>query len=148
MFLKKEVLKKTYFYAKEKHVKNKFIKALADRNNVIVMDMNRDLKESLQKLAAVLKENKNIIIFPEGTRTYSGSLGEFKKFFAILSLEFNVPVIPVSINGAIKALPRGSFFPRPWKKIDVKFLKPVYPANHSYESLTNVVYEALAKEIK
>lgn len=148
MFLKKEILKKTYFYAKEKHVKNKFIKALADRNNVIVMDMNRDLKESLQKLAAVLKENKNIIIFPEGTRTYSGSLGEFKKFFAILSLEFNVPVIPVSINGAIKALPRGSFFPRPWKKIDVKFLKPVYPANHSYESLTNVVYEALAKEIK
>lgn len=147
MFLKKKIFKETYFYAKEKHVRNKLVRALADTNNVIVMDLNKDLKESLQKLAAVLKEKKNIIIFPEGTRTYSGTLGEFKKFFAILSLEFNVPVVPVSIKGAIKALPRGSFFPRPWKKIDVKFHKPVYPKNHNYESLTDAVYQALAKEV-
>ncbi len=117
VFLKNKVMKNTYFYAKEKHVRNKFVKALADRNNVIVMDINKDLKQSLQKLAAVLKDGKNIIIFPEGTRTYTGKIGEFKKFFAILSRELNVPIVPVSINGANHALPRGSIFPRPWKKI-------------------------------
>ena len=146
VFLKNKIMKNTYFYAKEKHVRNKFVKALADRNNVIVMDINRDLKQSLQKLAAVLKSGKNIIIFPEGTRTYTGKIGEFKKFFAILSRELNVPVVPVSINGANHALPRGSIFPRPWKKINIKFLHPIYPEGFNYDSLTNKVQAALEKE--
>ncbi|MHB8579020.1 MAG: AMP-binding protein [Ignavibacteriaceae bacterium] len=147
MFLKNKVMKNTYFYAKEKHLRNPWVKALANRNNVIIMDLNRDLKESLQKLAEVLRKGKNIIIFPEGTRTRTGSLGEFKKSFAILSHELNVPIVPVSIEGAYNALPRGSFIPRPWKKINVKFHKPVYPDGQNYESLVNIVRQRLSKEL-
>jgi long-chain acyl-CoA synthetase len=127
--------KRTYFYAKEKHIRRPWIKFLANRNNIIIMDLNRNLKESIQKMAEVLKSNKNIIIFPEGTRTFNGGLGEFKKTFAILSSELNVPIVPVSIKGAFEALPRGSFFPKPWKKITVEFLDPVYPGQMSYEAL-------------
>ncbi len=147
MFLKNKIMKNTYFYAKEKHLKNRLVRAFANRHNVIVMDINRDLKNSLQKLAALLKSGKNVIIFPEGTRSFSGDLGVFKKSFAILSRELNVPVVPVLIKGAIKALPRGSFIPRPWKKINIKFLKPVYPEEHSYETLINLVYQKLSKEL-
>ncbi len=43
----------TYFYAKEKHVRRPWIKFLANRNNIIVMDMNRDLKTSIQKMGEV-----------------------------------------------------------------------------------------------
>ena len=147
MYLKNKVMKNTYFYAKEKHLRNQWVKAFANRNNVIIMDLNRDLKESLQKLAEVLRKGKNIIIFPEGTRTRTGSLGEFKKSFAILSQELNVPIVPVSINGAYKALPRGSIIPRPWKKINIKFLKPVYPEGQNYDSLVNIVRQRLSKEL-
>lgn len=146
VYLKNKVFKNTYFYAKEKHVRNPIVRAIANRNNVIVMDINKDLKESLQKLAVVLKTNKNIIIFPEGTRSQTGKLGEFKKAFAILSSELNIPVVPVSINGAIKAMPKGSIFPRPWKKINVKFHKPVYPEGHSYDTLTELVISRLSGE--
>ncbi|PIS30371.1 MAG: long-chain fatty acid--CoA ligase [Candidatus Marinimicrobia bacterium CG08_land_8_20_14_0_20_45_22] len=146
-FLKRKVFKNTYFYAKEKHVRNRFVRAFANRNNVIILDINRDLKQSLQKLAAVLRDGKNIIIFPEGTRTHTGKLREFKKSFAILSWELNVPVVPVSIKGAFEALPSGSLFPRPWKKIRVKFHRPIYPGNLDYESLSNAVYNQLAAEI-
>jgi long-chain acyl-CoA synthetase len=144
VYLKNKVFKNTYFYAKAKHVRNPVLKAIANRNNVIVMDINKDLKESLQKLAVVLKTKKNIIIFPEGTRSRTGKLGEFKKAFAILSSELNIPVVPVSINGAIKALPKGSVFPRPWKKINIKFHKPVYPEGHDYDTLTEMVFSRLS----
>ena len=147
VFLKNKIMKNTYFYAKEKHLKNRLIRAFAKRNNVIIMDINRDLKNSLQKLAALLKNGKNIIIFPEGTRSYNGNIGEFKKSFAILSRELNVPVVPVLIKGAFKALPRGSHIPRPWKKIKIKFLEPVYPEGHSYETLLNLVHQNLSKEL-
>lgn len=146
VYLKNKTFKNTYFYAKAKHVKNPVMKAIANRHNVIIMDINKDLKESLQKLAAVLKKDKNIIIFPEGTRSRTGKLGEFKKAFAILSSEMNVPVVPVSISGAIKALPKGSILPRPWKKINIKFHKPVYPEGHDYDSLTEMVFSKLSGE--
>jgi long-chain acyl-CoA synthetase len=74
-------------------------------------------------------------------------VGDFKKAFAILSRELDVPVVPVSIKGAFEALPRGSKIPRPFKKIMVKFHQPVYPENHSYDSLTDQVYQKLASEV-
>lgn len=148
MYLNKHMLKNTYFYAKAKHVQNKFVRALANRNNVIIMDINKDLKVSMQKLAAVLAMNKNVILFPEGTRTEDGSLGEFKKFFAILSLECKTPIVPVSIVGAHKALPKGSLIPRPLKKITVHFHPAVFPEGHTYDSLTEAVYKELAEAVK
>ncbi|PLX14150.1 MAG: long-chain fatty acid--CoA ligase, partial [Marinilabiliales bacterium] len=90
--LKRKTIKETFFYAKRKHVKTKLAQFLARKNNVIVMDLNSDLKESIQKLAAVLKSGKKVMIFPEGTRSKTGELGEFKKTFAILSKELNVTV--------------------------------------------------------
>ena len=99
-------------------------------------------------MAEVLKRGKNIIIFPEGTRSLNGEIGEFKKTFAILSRELNVPVVPVAINGAYDALPRGTHFPKPWKKINVNFLKPILPLNHSYDSLKNAVFEKVEAQLK
>jgi len=145
--LKNIHLKKTYFYAKEKHWRQSWLKFLASRHNVIIMDVNKDLRQSLQKMAAALQSGKNIIIFPEGTRTKDGTLGKFKKTFAILSSELNVPVVPVSIQGAYDVLPRGKWFPKPWKQVVVKFAPPIYPENHTVESLQEAVYKDVLNAI-
>jgi long-chain acyl-CoA synthetase len=145
--LKRRIIKNTYVYAKEKHFRGSFLRFLANRNNIILVDVNNDLKLSIQKLAEVLKKGKNLLIFPEGTRTPNGKLGDFKQTFAILSQELKVPVIPVAINGSYKILPSGSSFPRLFKKVSVEFLIPVYPENHSYESLKNLVRQRLASKL-
>lgn len=137
--IRNKTMKQTYFYAKKKHVNNKFLKFLANKNNVVVMDLNKDLKESIQKLAEIIKMGRKVIIFPEGTRSKDGSLGEFKKTFAILSKELQVPVIPVAICGAHNALPRGKYFPRIFTRIQVNFLAPILPEEHSYDSLSEAV---------
>ncbi len=147
VFLKNKLMKKTYFYAKEKHIKQGWLKFIANKNNVIVMDLS-DLKSSLQKLASVLKKEKNIIIFPEGTRTRDGEIGSFKKTFAILARELNIPIVPVAIDGAFNAMPRGTKIPRPMKKISVKFLEPVYPVNETYDSLKDKVFEMVSNSLK
>lgn len=141
-FLKNNTIKNTYFYAKEKHIKRAWLKFMANRHNIIVMDLN-NLKDSIQKMGEALKSKKNLIIFPEGTRTVNGKLGEFKKTFAILSKELDIPVVPVSIKGAYEALPKGSIFPRPFRKVQVEFLEPVYPNKQSYETITQFVHERI-----
>jgi len=146
--LKRKTLKSTYFYAKKKHVNNFFMKFLARKNNVIVMDINNDLKESIQKLAEVLKQGNKIMIFPEGTRSKSGKLGDFKQTFAILSKELNVPVIPVAINGAFEALPVGKRMPKLKAPVHVDFLQPVYPNSESnYNVLCTTVKNRIQESI-
>lgn len=145
--LKRRFMKKTYVYAKEKHFKGAFLQFIANRNNIILVDVNKDLKLSIQKLAEVLKKGKNLMIFPEGTRTLNGKLGDFKQTFAILSQELKVPVVPVAIKGSYDILPSGSRFPRLFRRVSIEFLKPVYPEDHTYESLKNLVYQRLASKL-
>jgi long-chain acyl-CoA synthetase len=145
--LKRKTMRHTYFYAKESHWKSAIKRFLARKNNVILMDVNRDLKTSLQKMAAVLRKGKNLIIFPEGTRSEDGSIGQFKQTFAILARELNVPIVPVAISGAHVAMPRGSIFPRLFKRVSIKFMKPVYPEKLSYDVLLEKVQKIVAGQV-
>ena len=119
-------LKDTYFIAVAVHFDTPLRRYLADRGNIIIIDINKNLKETLQISAKVLKEGKNLVIFPEGARTRDGELQEFKKTFAILSKELNIPVVPFGIRGAYEAMPYGSSFPKA-TPIDIKFFDEIEP---------------------
>ena len=139
--------KKSFFYTKAKHVKYGWLRKFARRNNIIIVDINQDLKQSIQALAEALKKGKNIVIFPEGTRSKTGKLGEFKKTFAILSVELNIPVVPVAISGAYDVLPKGKRFPRLFKKVSVEYLKPITPTGHTYFTLTEQVKDVIEESL-
>jgi long-chain acyl-CoA synthetase len=145
--LKRKTFSKTYFYAKEKHIRQRWLKFLAQNNNIIVVDLNNDLRLSLQKMAMALQNNRNIIIFPEGTRTKDGKLGQFKDTFAILSRELGVPVVPVAIDGAWHAFPSGSRFPRPFRQIIINFLQPINPGNETYQDLSRKVRDKIQRQL-
>ena len=115
---------------------------------MIIVNINRDLKSSLRKMAAVLEQGSNIIIFPEGTRTKDGRLGSFKKTFAILSRQFQVPIVPVVFKGGFEAMPIGSRFPKPLKKICVTFLSPIYPGELSVKGLAEKVYQHIKNNLE
>lgn len=147
--LPNKVVRNSYFYATEDHVKSSFRKWFARNNNIILMERG-NLRNSILKLAEVLKQGKNIVIFPEGARTKTGDLGSFKKTFAILSKELNVPIVPVCIKGAYEALPRGTHYVSP-HKITLEYLPPIMPdASKSYEEIADevkqVIYETLEKK--
>ena len=142
-----KTLKNSYFFATEEHVKHPVVKSLAKRNNIIIME-KRNLKNSILKLSEVLKLGKNVVIFPEGSRSYDGEMVPFKKTFAILSKELNVPVVPVCIRGAYDVLPRGSKWIKP-KKIEVEYLPPVMPENgDTYDSISDKVRDSIQKGLK
>lgn len=142
--LDSDTLHNTYFYATEEHVQSKWRKSFARHNNIILMK-RAGLRDSILSLAEVLKQGKNIIIFPEGARTRDGRLGDFKKTFAILSRELNVPIVPVCITGAYEAWPRDSKFITP-HRITVEYLPTVLPDNaSSYDEISNTVRERISR---
>jgi long-chain acyl-CoA synthetase len=137
--LDKKTLKETYSYAKKDHVKSRIRQYLARRTNIIVMDLTKDLKESIHKMAEVVKLGKKILIFPEGTRTLTGNMGDFKKTYAILSAELDIPIVPVAISGAYEAMSSGKKKIKSGSKITVTFLRPVEPAGKTPEALNSLI---------
>jgi long-chain acyl-CoA synthetase len=99
-------------------------------------------------MAKVVKQGKKILIFPEGTRTRSGNLGEFKKTYTILSTELNIPIVPVAISGAFEAMSSGARKIKPGEKITIEFLPVVFPGKMNPEELNDLVRQQIldAKE--
>ena len=141
--------KETFFFAKKKHWKGKFAEFFARKNNIILMDINKNLRNSLQEMCAVLEMGKNIVIFPEGTRSLNTKMNKFKETFAILSKELNAPVIPIAITGSENACYQNTIIPRFRKKIDIEILDPIYPKQFTTaEKLRDTVAHLIQKRLK
>ncbi|MFA6483536.1 MAG: AMP-binding protein [Bacteroidales bacterium] len=146
-YLNRKTLNETYSYAKKDHVKGGIRKYLARHNNVIVMDLSKDLKGSIMKMAEVVKQNKKILIFPEGTRTKTGKIGDFKKTYAILSTEFKIPIVPIAIKGAYEAMSSGRKRIKAGTKISIEYLPPVYPEEMKPEEVNDLIKQKIIKAL-
>ena len=83
---------------------------------VNALPFNRQVnpRQSLNLCRHLLETPGNIlVIFPEGTRSPTGELGEFKAGVGLLLAGSRVPVVPCYLEGAHRAWPKGARFPRP-----------------------------------
>jgi len=140
------ILKNTFFVAYEAVFGTKLLRPISDNGQTLLIDADRNLIRSMKRCALVLKDKKNLVIFPEGARTRDRKLLKFSPFFAMLSTTYNAPIVPVVIDGSFEALRAGKLFPRP-VKIKITFLEPIYPKNESFEQITKRTLEAIEKEL-
>ena len=64
--------------------------------------------QSLEDAAQIIKNGKSVMTFPEGTRSHDGTIRPFKKGLFYLAIKSGVPIIPISIIGSRKIMPRKS----------------------------------------
>ena len=67
---------------------------------------------ALRTAAQLLDEGKALLVFPEGTRSVNGRLGEGKPGVGMLAVTSGAPVVPAYVSGTFEALPKGSSWPR------------------------------------
>lgn len=60
----------------------------------------RDAMQSLNEAATAMQEKESILIFPEGTRSKTGIMGEFKRGAFLLAEKANKKIVPITIIGS------------------------------------------------
>jgi len=82
--------------------------------NALPFARQTHVRQSLDLSRQLLANPGNILIlFPEGTRTTSGQIGEFKPGIGLLVAGTEIPVVPCRLAGAFEAWPKGKYIPRP-----------------------------------
>lgn len=90
-----------------------------------------------QLLAAArlaLKAGRTVVIYPEGTRSTDGSVGEFRSGALRLARDCGVPIVPVAVLGTAEVLPKGASFIS-YAAMQVRIGAPVDPQSASAPQL-------------
>jgi long-chain acyl-CoA synthetase len=76
--------------------------------NLVPMERTGSLRQSLRHARSFLDRGYNALIFPEGTRSMSGVMADFKPVIGYLALASRVGILPVYLDGTYAAFPKGS----------------------------------------
>jgi 1-acyl-sn-glycerol-3-phosphate acyltransferase len=94
--------------------------------DAVPIDREASAVAAMKTVIKRLEDGAAVIIFPEGTRTATGRLGEVKSGFALLAKRARVPIVPVAIVGAWECWPRTRKVPRPGR-IRLEFGRVLWP---------------------
>jgi long-chain acyl-CoA synthetase len=76
--------------------------------NLVPMERSGSLRQSLRHARSFLDRGYNALIFPEGTRSLTGEMADFKPVIGYLALHAGVGILPVYLHGTHEAMPKGS----------------------------------------
>lgn len=100
---------------------------------------------SMNKVADVVRKGTSVYVFPEGTRSVDGVIREFKKGVFVLAVKSGQPILPISISGSYRILPKNSWLIHPGE-IRFSIGAPIQSAGadaKSRDSLLEEVREAI-----
>ena len=88
---------------------NKYKRAVMENfTNLVPIERTGSLRQSLRHARSFLDRGYNAVIFPEGTRSLTGQMADFKPVIGYLALASRVGVLPVYLVGTHAAMPKGS----------------------------------------
>ncbi len=108
------------------------------------------IRDSFNEAVDWLNKDVSVLIFPEGTRSKSGQLAEFKNGAFKLALLTKKPIVPVVISGTAEALTKGQAMMAAKVFGSLKVLPPIETGGYEgsdYESLKTKVWNLMNQEL-
>ena len=83
-----------------------FVGYACEKSHHIFVDRRNPAKmmATYDQARATLKHGMSLVVFPEGSRTYDGRIGKFKRGAFVLADELQLPVVPLTINGSFDVM--------------------------------------------
>lgn len=119
-----------FFFRNFRNIFQRFWKRLAYEYasvafTVFPLSQSRGFRMTLRFMGRLVDRGMNILIFPEGERSWDGSLLSFQQGIGVMVRELGIPVVPVKIKGLETVFPRGATWPKRGH-VTVIFGKPIH----------------------
>lgn len=110
------------------------------------------VKETYDQARATLKSGMSLVVFPEGARTYTGKMRSFKKGAFMLADELQLPVVPITINGSFKVMPRTKDWHfAQWSRLRMTIHQPIFPVGQGHDNISTIMrqsYDAVMSDLE
>src|SRR5687768_1801101 len=88
---------------------NKYKRAVMENfTNLVPIERTGSLRQSLRHARSFLDRGYNALIFPEGTRSMTGIMADYKPVVGYLALHARVGILPMYLDGTYEAMPKGT----------------------------------------
>lgn len=102
-------------------------------------DNPRALRELMARMGAELAAGHSLLVFPEGTRTLTGQLGEFQPGVFRIAQRLGAPIVPVTVTGMYRVMRKGSYLIRPGHAVTVYCDAPIETAGTGRRQLPELM---------
>jgi 1-acyl-sn-glycerol-3-phosphate acyltransferase len=147
------IFRNTAAVIKEDYARLPIFAPMVRHLDFVSIDQNsiESLSAAMEKSRRLLDAGRCLLIFPEGARAPGGRLLLFKDMAFRLSMEMNVPVVPVVLHTDLPFMAKrpGSIFPKRRMRFVIRVLKPLQSAaNERPQDFAGRVRELLARQLK
>jgi len=103
------------------------------------------IRETYDKARDTLRDGMSLVVFPEGARTFTGHMGEFKRGAFMLADELGLLVVPLTINGSFNIMPRTRDMKWViWHPLRLTIHKPIMPDGQGPANVRNMEEQSYA----
>ncbi len=99
--------------------------------------------ETIRQAEKTLTNGTSVVVFPEGARTFTGHMGYFKKGAFQLADELQLPVVPLTINGSFRVLPRTGKMVN-CHPLTLTIHPPIFPKGQGMDNIKATMAESYA----
>ena len=121
------------FMVKKELVETPFIGWVLTKSGAFPVDRSKGDIGAIKTAIEVLKQNKVLSMFPEGTRHRDGQFRDIKKGAAMIAIKSDVPIIPMRIIGNWRI----------FSKMTLRIGEPIYPTGHNKDTMTEALKNAI-----
>ncbi len=102
------------------------------------------IKKSYDQARDILRGGISLVVFPEGSRSFTGHMGFFRRGAFLLADELRLPVVPLTINGSFDIMPRTSRWAK-WHPLRLTIHEPIHPsdAGDNVKRMMDMSYKAI-----
>lgn len=107
------------------------------------------IRRMLRCCEARLRQGSSLCVFPEGTRSRDGNLRSFYRGAFWIAARYQVPVIPIVVDGTFSILRKGHFGIRP-RPVTLRVLEPISPGDFGGDDrkLRDAVHARMEQELR
>lgn len=135
------------FFARKSLWKNRVMAWWLNQVETIPVERDSGDVGAIKRVLQALKENRAIVLFPEGTRSLDGKLQKAKAGVGLMACKTGVPVVPCRIYGSFQAFGKGSAVPRFGSPVSIVFGAPIPAADYDDPAAGKARYETAAQRI-